>query len=304
MKVADNYYLINNPKGRITSTVKVIFESNQVSSDLLSKQTFSDYVSFNVPVDQLLYTYVPREEFGSIKEVFPREYAVEGTQLRWERTQVSKEELFLVKYDENTFNTGLSLVSDSKSTWPLLVGLILGIMIALTGLFLLFYFILWKKIHDFFQKKELEKSGEHKKESRESKPKKKDSSSSVIDSTLVLQHSQDQPPVEVKIVSAPVVDTKPEPVETVKEPKEVHDEIVEKYLTDNEKEVVEIVRKKEGISQYDILNELPSISKSNLSKIISKLHSRKFLQRIRVGKVNKIHLGEKFSLIKDEKPDN
>lgn len=72
-------------------------------------------------------------------------------------------------------------------------------------------------------------------------------------------------------------------------------EIVDKYLTDNEKEVVNVVRENDGISQYDIMNYLPKITKSNLSKIISKLHNRKFLKRIRVGKVNKIYLGEKLT---------
>ena len=75
---------------------------------------------------------------------------------------------------------------------------------------------------------------------------------------------------------------------------EKFEELTSKYLTDNEKEVVEVVKNNQGISQYDILNHLPSITKSNLSKIISKLHSRKILSRIKVGKVNKIYLGDKI----------
>ena len=38
---------------------------------------------------------------------------------------------------------------------------------------------------------------------------------------------------------------------------------------------MDVIRKNEGISQYDILNFLPSLTKSNLSKIISKLNSKK-----------------------------
>lgn len=72
------------------------------------------------------------------------------------------------------------------------------------------------------------------------------------------------------------------------------DEITSKYLTDNEREVVEVVKSHEGISQYDILNYVPSLTKSNLSKIISKLNSKKILKRIRVGKVNKIYIGDKL----------
>lgn len=99
------------------------------------------------------------------------------------------------------------------------------------------------------------------------------------------------------------IETKPE--EEVDESKEeeieeTFEEIVEKYLTENEKEIVEVIRKNEGISQYDILNFLPTLTKSNLSKIITKLHNKKYLNRIRVGKVNKIHLGEKLSKKKDK----
>ena len=73
-----------------------------------------------------------------------------------------------------------------------------------------------------------------------------------------------------------------------------YEEITSKYLTENEKEIVEIVNTNEGISQNDILNFLPNLTKSNLSKIISKLNSKRILKRIRVGKINKIYLGDKL----------
>ena len=82
--------------------------------------------------------------------------------------------------------------------------------------------------------------------------------------------------------------------------KETYDEIVEKYLTDNEKEIVEIVRENPGITQYDILNYAPKLTKSNLSKIITKLNGKKILNRIRVGKINKIYLGERLEQISKE----
>lgn len=79
------------------------------------------------------------------------------------------------------------------------------------------------------------------------------------------------------------------------------EEFTNKYLTENEKEIVEVVKENDGISQYDILNFLPTISKSNLSKIITKLNSKRILNRIRVGKVNKIYLGEKLEKKVDSK---
>ena len=74
-----------------------------------------------------------------------------------------------------------------------------------------------------------------------------------------------------------------------------YSEMKEKYLTENEKEVVEVIKKNIGISQLDILNFLPYLTKSNLSKIITKLDSKKFLHRVKVGKVTKIYLGEALS---------
>jgi uncharacterized membrane protein len=89
-------------------------------------------------------------------------------------------------------------------------------------------------------------------------------------------------------------ESKNDEAETLKEVGESLEDFIEKHLTDNEKEVVLLIKDHEGISQYDILNHLPKLTKSNLSKIISKLHVRKILKRIKVGKVNKIYLGEKF----------
>ena len=77
---------------------------------------------------------------------------------------------------------------------------------------------------------------------------------------------------------------------------EEYKEVMDRFLTDNEKLVVSCIRDNEGISQYDILNFLPKLTKSNLSKIISKLDNKKILKRIRVGKVNKIYLGNRFDI--------
>lgn len=78
------------------------------------------------------------------------------------------------------------------------------------------------------------------------------------------------------------------------------EDFVKKHLTQNEKEIVELIKDNQGIIQNEILNFLPQITKSNLSKIISKLDSKKILKRIKVGKINKIYLGEKIN-IEEEK---
>ena len=83
-------------------------------------------------------------------------------------------------------------------------------------------------------------------------------------------------------------------------PQETFEEIIQKHLTENEQNVVVLIKENEGISQYDILNHLPHLTKSNLSKIISKLHAKKILKRIKVGKVNNIYLGEKLEHTKED----
>ncbi len=88
-----------------------------------------------------------------------------------------------------------------------------------------------------------------------------------------------------------------------KEISDKYEEVTQKYLTENEKDVADIVKENNGISQYDILNHLPSISKSNLSKIITKLNSKRILNRIRVGKINKIYLGERLEPEKEKEKE-
>ena len=82
--------------------------------------------------------------------------------------------------------------------------------------------------------------------------------------------------------------------EKIKEDSENFSNTINKFLTENEKDIVNLIREHEGITQLDILSFLPNLTKSNLSKIITKLHKNKFLLRVRVGKENRIHLGEKL----------
>jgi hypothetical protein len=76
---------------------------------------------------------------------------------------------------------------------------------------------------------------------------------------------------------------------------------IKKYLTENEKKIVCEIKKNEGISQLGILSSHPDITKSNLSKMISKLNSLKFLEKIRVGKETNLYLGSKLKFKKKEK---
>lgn len=92
--------------------------------------------------------------------------------------------------------------------------------------------------------------------------------------------------------------------EDIKGFEEKINEYMIKYLTENESDVVKIVLNNEGISQNDILHHLPQLSKSNLSKIIYKLDYKRVLNRIKVGKINKIYFGEVLKDLQKNKTED
>lgn len=64
-------------------------------------------------------------------------------------------------------------------------------------------------------------------------------------------------------------------------------------LNEKEKNVVEIIIKNPGISQYKIMEDY-NISKSNLSKIIKKLSLSDIIEKRNIGKINKLFPGKKL----------
>ncbi len=66
-----------------------------------------------------------------------------------------------------------------------------------------------------------------------------------------------------------------------------------KILNERERRVVEEVIKKEGIKQSELLDKL-GYTKASLSKILSKLESRGLIKKKKIGKVNKLYLGDKI----------
>lgn len=73
--------------------------------------------------------------------------------------------------------------------------------------------------------------------------------------------------------------------------KERLEQYIQKYFTENEQDVIRVINNQEGIMQQEILDNLPIFTKSTLSKIITKLEGKKMIERVRVGKVNKLFLG-------------
>lgn len=83
------------------------------------------------------------------------------------------------------------------------------------------------------------------------------------------------------------------------------EEYIQKYFTENEQDVIRVISNNEGLMQQEILDNLPIFTKSTLSKILSKLEKKKMIERVRVGKVNKLFIGEELKkLIKNEKEED
>lgn len=259
--VAGDFFIFR-PENTKNTNLTIKFESNLLSTEIFNKGSFSFYVNFNIPIVNLTHSlFFEEQNLKSILDVFPREYLIREEKLIWSINDVSSDLLFLVNLNiEQNFQE-----SNDFSYYFLVLLLLIPILLFLV----LFYFI--RKNNNETQKEEEEKPHKEKIKTKEK------------------QEVQIEPDLNIMISSQEeqVIDSK-EDIEVK------FNEFIGKYLTKNEMEVVKIIKTYEGISQFDILNHLPLITKSNLSKIISKLDSKKILKRIKVGKVNKIYLGEKL----------
>jgi uncharacterized membrane protein len=66
-----------------------------------------------------------------------------------------------------------------------------------------------------------------------------------------------------------------------------------KILNERERKVLEAIIKKEGLRQYELRADL-GYTKASLSKILTKLESRGLIRKKKVGKINKLYIGEKL----------
>lgn len=64
-------------------------------------------------------------------------------------------------------------------------------------------------------------------------------------------------------------------------------------LNERERQVLEVIVKKEGMRQYELLEEL-GYTKASLSKILTRLEARGLVRKKKFGKVNRLYPGEKL----------
>lgn len=274
--VAGDFFIFK-PEDTSNKKFEIQFKSQEISNQIFEKDSYSSYVNFNIPIAHLTYILTFVDEIGEIGDIFPRDYEIDELgRFVWTIPNVEKDTIFLVNFNKFiekeiiVIPEIITSIDDTKieNITPLYKDkyfiLISIISIVILILLTIFGRTLLKIISI--------KSKEEKIIIKEN--------SSIIE-TLNSISKEESPKEESQ--------------------KETYGEFIEKYLTDNEKDVVNIIKENEGLSQYDILNHLPSLSKSNLSKIISKLHAKKILNRIKVGKINKIYFGEKLDQFSNKK---
>lgn len=258
---AGDYFIVEPQGNTENKTYEIRYISSEVSQIIKSQKVFSQYINFNFPVKELSFILTFQDQVGVVEEVFPRYYEQLNENSIKWNLQDVQSDTLFLINFEKEDGIN-SFFSTSQIMY--LLGWIVLIALVLILVFIYIIFIRRKGV----------------------------SQETSMPVNKIATNKKVKSKKEVKPAINKVV---------IQTEEERYQDFLKMYLTENEKDIVNIIRENEGISQYDILNFLPMITKSNLSKIISKLHSKKILSRIRVGKINKIYLGEK---IKNEISEN
>ncbi len=274
--VAGDYFIFktentNNQK----FTIKFITKTT--SKILNEEDKFNTYINFNFPVEKFDFKVNFEQKYETIEEIFPREYTIlENGKFNWILNNLERDSLFLINFNNKILISNISQDLDDSNTKKIIDKYII-IIIVISSIFLIVIIVGIRKIINIISDK------------------KKEEKTQTIVKTVSNSQDGDNDKNEIKeiIIS-----------EEKTQIKETFEEFIVKYLTENEKEVVLVIVDNEGLLQNEILNFIPQMKKSNLSKIITKLHSKRILNRIKVGKVNKIHIGEKLQEILDNEKKN
>lgn len=278
---AGDFYIIK-PEETAGEMFEIKFKTDYISQRIVDEGVFSVYMNFNIPIERMRFELDFMSDFGNTNLFFPRNYEISDSgNLIWEMDVVNGETFFLVEFEKFEGN---NLQENSSSFFNIIYfyyALVLLLIVII--LFLVIYMVFKNKFLPLEYLK-FKKNNEKEDSSKINENKNFEDSVNVS--------------YDVQVENVELDDKRCEDIDIKNEKKERIDfdfeDAINKYLTENEREVVKVVKNNEGISQYDILNYIPSLTKSNLSKIITKLNSKNFLNRIKVGKVNKIYLGSKL----------
>lgn len=269
--LAGDYFIVY-PEETKNSTFRVDFESTSSYANIIENNVFSSYFSFNFDVENVLIELDFREISKEILTVNPRDYSIiEQGMIGFDFTNLENEAFIQIEFspDQETTNSSLEQY--------------FYVILSLLLLIILFAVFFLRNYLKNFRKENKSSSSEILLESSS-----EEVDSNSIDVTIGTRDND-------KIKQSNEEKISKELQENKEDQKNQFEEYMGKYLTDNEREVVSIVKEFNGIIQNEILHHLPSLTKSNLSKIITKLHGKQVLSRIRVGKINKIYLGDKLN---------
>lgn len=232
----------------------VKFHSEEDSNNIFKTDAFRTYLSFDFPVNNLKFNIDFKDNFGEGIDIFPSSFTMDDSDRILWEFENVSEDLLFVV----NFKDSKSNIETGSVNKDLIYLSTIIVLFVIIGIFTTRYYIK-RKTKSLKNKKKIDEV--------------------ILDNTFDnnLESKSNDPKALYQ-----------------ENNKKSIDEIIEMHLTENEGEVLLLVKENEGISQYDILNYLPKLTKSNLSKIISKLHVRKILNRIKVGKVNKIYLGDRI----------
>ncbi len=289
--IAGDYYIFK-PNEVKNKTFIVEFSTQTLYFSILNSRIYENYVNFNFLVENLVYSLDLGEIKNEMMEVFPRDYQISSNKIIWKFQNIQQDTLFLIKFSEK---------EKSDSFFENYFNYIIIVLIILILILIFFMFIYIKKIR---KKQNISEKNQENLETKENINLNKNSQDLILEKNDEFNNNTDlKKEKNLNVINSETISLEKNTKEDFKNvlliQENKFDELVKKYLTENEREVVNIVLKYEGIAQYDILNHLPNLSKSNLSKILTKLNSKKILTRIRVGKINKIYLGEKLETEKN-----
>ena len=321
----ENENLILQPQKVDNNTIIVKLRSQELSKQILSTESFRTYQKFNFDVDKFNFKVILKNNFGEVISVFPNNHTItNGNKIEWE-VENDRNSLYIVNFKQEIIN-----VEKEKDNTFLYVSII---MIAFILICIVILIVFYKNFIHSSNKKIIKSDikSEHKDKIKKIDNKDKNFRTVIEKDIVADKHDiadisdnnednnysndvyvdnlsdkgdadieQESQRVEKKINKIEkkekvTEDKAKEEVSNIAQESDVVKEIIEKYLTENEKNIVQIIKEHEGIQQNEILNYIPSLTKSNLSKIVSKLHAKRILNRIKVGKTNNIYLGEKLT---------
>ena len=293
-----DFYRFELPNRDITSFT-IEFSSRQTFQDIFNRDEQIFYVNSNIKLEEIFVSFDPVRPFSQIIDIHPRnfEFNVEENRIDVVQSGALEDNLFRIRYESSN--------DMSIATW----------IIVLLFIPIIFFVVLYislkvkpsrenKSLDEYINPSQKEENLEtpdnkngkiittkpHKLEKTHIQINNDNQSSPVHDEITYSIETDDKIPVPI--------DEKIKEIEKYKSQTKPSNEdleaYIQKYFTENEQDVIRTISKHEGIVQQEILDHLPIFTKSTLSKIISKLEGKKMIERVRVGKVNKLFLGEEL----------